>query len=101
MVLGRRDNQIKHMGYRMELGEVEAALRGLNGWQEGCVLFDREQDEIWCFFTGSLDEKQIRAALKTALARYMLPDRYVHLEEMPHTATMKLDRTALLERMKK
>ena len=99
MVLGRRDNQIKHMGYRMELGEVEAALRALEGFEEGCVLFDREKDQIWCFFTGSLDEKQIKAALKASLARYMLPDRYVHLSEMPHTPSMKVDRSSLKKMM--
>ena len=95
MVLGRRDNQIKHMGYRMELGEVEEALRGLNGWQEGCVLHDKEKDLIWCFFTGELDEKRIRNELKSTLARYMLPDRFVHLDDMPHTPSMKVDRVRL------
>ena len=100
MVLGRRDSQIKHMGYRMELGEVEAALHTLPGWQEGCVLFDQEQDRIWCFFSGELDEKQLRAGLKESLARYMLPDRYVHLETMPHTANMKIDRQKLRQMMR-
>lgn len=99
MVLGRRDSQIKHLGYRMELGEVEEALKSLSLWQEGCVLFDREKDQIWCFFTGLLDEKQIRAELKNALARYMLPDRYVHLDQMPHTASMKIDRNRLKQMM--
>ncbi|MGN0753259.1 MAG: amino acid adenylation domain-containing protein [Aristaeellaceae bacterium] len=99
MVLGRRDNQIKHRGYRMEIGEVEAALRSLPGWQEGCVLFDQAQDTLWCFFTGSLDEKGIKAGLKESLARYMLPDRYIHLDEMPHTATMKTDRQKLRQMM--
>ena len=95
MVLGRMDNQIKHMGYRMELDEVEAALLGLPGFQEGCVLFDQKQGEIWCFFTGELEEKGIRAELKNKLARYMLPDHYVHQDEMPHTASMKIDRNRL------
>ena len=100
MVLGRRDNQIKHMGYRMELGEVEEALRGLAGWQEGCVLFRKEEDQIWCFFKGDLDEKAIRSGLKEKLARYMIPDRFVRLEEMPHTPSMKVDRVALRQMMK-
>lgn len=83
MVLGRRDSQIKHMGYRMEIGEVEEALHTLPGWQEGCVLFDAENDRLWCFYTGSLEEKQIKAGLKEKLARYLLPDRYVRLDESP------------------
>lgn len=99
MVLGRRDTQIKHMGYRMEIGEVEAALRKIAGWQDGCVLFDGERDKLWCFYTGALDEKQIKTALREQLPRYMLPDVYVHLDEMPHTATMKLDRNQLKTKM--
>ena len=79
---------------------MEAALHALPGWQEGCVLFDREQDKIWCFFSGELEEKQLRAGLKEGLARYMLPDRYVHLETMPHTANMKIDRQKLKQMMR-
>lgn len=100
MVLGRRDTQIKHMGYRMEIGEVEAALACVPGLREGCVLFDAEKDQLWCFYTGEPEEKQIKAALKEQLARYMLPDQYVRLEEMPHTATMKLDRNQLKQLMR-
>lgn len=100
VVLGRRDTQIKHMGYRMELGELEAALCSVPGWKDGCVLFDSETGKIWCFYSGVLTEKVICQALKTKLARYMLPDVFVHLEELPHTATMKLDRAALKAMMK-
>ena len=95
MVIGRRDSQIKHMGYRMEIGEVEAALQKVPGLKEACVLFDSERDKLWCFYTGEPEEKQITAALKEQLARYMLPDRYAHLPEMPHTASMKVDRGTL------
>ena len=100
VVIGRRDTQIKHMGYRMELGEVEAALRSIPGWQDGCVLFQRAAGKIWCFFTGDLSEQELKQGLKTRLARYMLPDVFVHLKEMPHTASLKLDRAALTAMMK-
>lgn len=100
MVLGRQDAQIKHMGYRMELGEVEAALRKIPGWKDGCVLFDQKKDQLWCFYTGALDDKQIQTGLKGQLARYMMPNVYVHLDEMPYTATMKLDRNRLKQMMK-
>lgn len=94
-VLGRRDAQIKHHGYRMELGEVEAVLRSLPGWTDGCVLFDKQQDRLFCFWTGGLTERELHAGLKAKLPRAMLPDRFIHLDEMPHTATMKLDRAVL------
>ena len=100
MVLGRRDSQIKHMGYRMEIGEVDAAMRKAAGIRAECVLFDREKDLLWCFYTGEPDEKQINAGLKEQLARYMIPDRFIRLPEMPHTASMKLDRARLKDMMK-
>lgn len=100
VVLGRRDTQIKHMGYRMELGEVEAALRGLPGWADGCVLFDQDSGRIWCFFTGAIAEKALRQGLEKRLARYMLPDVFVHLDALPHTASMKVDRAKLISLMK-
>lgn len=40
-----------------------------------------------------------RCALKTKLARYMLPDEIVLLPELPHTANMKIDRQTLRKRM--
>ena len=35
-----------------------------------------------------------------SLARYMLPDKYMHLDEMPHTPSMKVDRNTLKQMMK-
>ena len=98
-VLGRKDRQIKHLGYRMELDDVDAALAGLSGWQEGCALFHRPSGKIFCFYTGTLSEKEIRAGLKKSLSSYMLPDIYVHLEQMPRTATNKTDYRALEKMM--
>ena len=95
LVLGRRDAQVKHHGYRMELGEVELALRGIPGWRDGCVLFDQPTGRLFCFWTGGLTEKELLAGLKKKLQRYMLPDVCIHLDELPHTATMKIDRVAL------
>ena len=95
MVLGRRDSQIKHMGYRMELGEVENAVRAVEGVRESCILYRREDDRIFCFYTGAIDEKALKTALKEKLARYMVPDVTVRLENMPHTASMKIDRAGL------
>lgn len=100
VVLGRKDAQIKHNGYRMELGEVETALCSLEACEEGCVLFQKESGKIWCFYTGAVSEKELKRALKKKLAPYMLPDRYMQLEEMPHTASMKLNRGALKVYMK-
>lgn len=95
VVLGRQDSQIKRSGYRMELGEVEVALRQIPGWENGCVLYDRESGKLCCFWTGVLTRKEIQSALKKQLPRYAQPDAYIHLDALPYTATMKIDRQAL------
>ena len=95
MVLGRQDGQIKRAGYRMELGEVEVALRVIPGWKDGLVLYDQDSGKLACFWTGPLTKKEIVAELKKTLPRYAQPDTYIHLDEMPYTATMKIDRERL------
>ena len=62
------------------------------------MLFDGER--LWCFYTGDIDEKTLKNSLRERLARYMLPDVFIRLDELPRTATMKLDRNALKQRMK-
>lgn len=97
VVLGRKDTQIKHMGYRMELGEVEAALQAIPGWQDGLCLYDKESGLIYCFWEGALTRQDITVALRTKLQKYMLPDRYIHFDVLPHTSNMKIDRVKLME----
>ena len=94
-VLGRKDSQIKRAGYRMELGEVEIALHQIPGWKNGCVLYDRESGKLCCFWEGALTQKELLASLKKQLPRYAVPDTFIHLDEIPHTATMKIDREKL------
>ena len=94
-VLGRRDSQIKHHGYRMDLGELEAALRSLPGWQGGCCLAEEETGEICCFWTGPLTQGELQKGLRGLLPRYALPDRYMYLARLPYTPNGKLDRRHL------
>lgn len=94
-VHGRKDSQIKRAGYRMELGEVEVALRQIPGWVNGLALYDKASGKLCCFWEGELTQKEIQASLKKQLPRYALPDTFIHVEEMPYTATMKIDREKL------
>ena len=74
---------------------MDVALRSIPGWQNGCVLYDRASGKLCCFWDGALTQKEIQAALKKQLPRYALPDTFIHVEEMPYTATMKIDREKL------
>ncbi|MCM1267413.1 MAG: amino acid adenylation domain-containing protein [Bacteroidales bacterium] len=93
--LARKDSQIKHMGHRIELGEIETAISSLEQVDRICCLFDRESQKIIAVYTGGIDAKEMTAQLKEKLPRYMLPNLYQKLDEMPINLNGKIDRTAL------
>ncbi|MDE7242461.1 MAG: amino acid adenylation domain-containing protein, partial [Oscillospiraceae bacterium] len=93
----RCDNQIKHMGYRIELGEVETALNGVEGIAAAVCFFDQEHDRIVCVCQTSLTDKEIIAALRETLPKYMQPNIYHHVDTMPYNANGKIDRVRLKE----
>jgi D-alanine--poly(phosphoribitol) ligase subunit 1 len=98
---GRKDHQIKHMGYRIEPGEIEAAINALDAVSQCCVLYDVERKEIVAFYTvgagGELETPQ--SVLVQALPRYMIPRRFVPVVHMPMTANGKIDRAALRQQL--
>ena len=93
--LARKDNQIKHAGYRIELGEVEAAVNSLPDIQAAVCLFDEGRDKIVCVYQGAAPGQTVAAALRELLPRYMLPNLYRPVAEMPYTANGKIDRVQL------
>lgn len=95
LFLGRRDGQIKRNGYRIELGEIECALNVVPGIDLGCCWYNTEREKICAAYTGTAEPKAVKAALKTALPRYMLPDVVSHRDELPRTPSGKIDRMAL------
>ncbi len=102
--LGRADSQIKSRGYRIELGEVESALGSVEGVHECAVVgVDGEGFEgvsICAAYVGGddLEPPQLRRALKELLPSYMLPARWLALEELPKNLNGKVDRPALRDR---
>lgn len=93
MFLGRRDSQIKRSGYRIELGEIECALSAAEGVTLACCYFDG--DRIVAAYTGAVDERSLKKALREALPKYMLPDMLLHRDTLPRTGSGKVDRLAL------
>ena len=94
MFLGRRDSQIKRSGYRIELGEIEMALCAA-GVALGCCYYDADREKIVAAFTGDVDIKELKNALKAVLPKYMLPDALLRRETLPRTGSGKIDRLAL------
>ena len=87
---GRVDHQVKVHGYRVELGEIESALR--EQVTDAVVLLREEQ--LVAYVTGG-DRSALREYLKERLPPYMVPSAYVFLEKLPLNANGKIDRQAL------
>ena len=96
--VSRKDYQIKHMGHRIELGEIEVNVNMLPGIRMAACIYDAQKKKIVVFFVGDPSEKELSAALKTKLPRYMLPNKLIQLETMPLTANGKIDRVTLKNR---
>ncbi len=99
--LGRTDDQIKIRGFRVELGEIEAALSKLPG--VGTVAVILRQDDgidqlVACIVPeqhAALQAVALRRALSEHLPTYMVPGRYELLGSMPRLTSGKIDRKAL------
>jgi amino acid adenylation domain-containing protein len=101
--VGRQDSQIKHLGYRIELGDIESSCLSLDGVMTACVLYDNEQQRIILFYTSDngFSERNVRASLRALLPRYMQPRSIEQIEEMPLNRNGKIDRTKLREQIRK
>jgi len=96
--ISRRDHQIKHMGHRIELAEIEYVANGCEGIGLACAIFDKEDSKIIMYFVAEeLEKSAFRAFLKANLPRYMLPHTIIQLDALPHTPGGKIDRVGLLE----
>ncbi|MGL6162072.1 amino acid adenylation domain-containing protein [Microbulbifer sp.] len=97
--LGRTDSQVKVRGFRVELGEIEIALRRHPAVRQAAVaLRSGELAAYWVNRDGChVDAGTLRAHLATHLPEYMLPTRYRTLEALPLNSNGKVDRAALPE----
>lgn len=96
--LSRKDHQIKHMGHRIELGEIEVVVNALPFIEAGCCVYDEEKEKIVLFYQSLVPcEKDIMIEAGKSLPKYMLPNRFIHLEKLPMTKNAKIDRVALKE----
>jgi acyl-coenzyme A synthetase/AMP-(fatty) acid ligase len=99
MYVGRKDFQIKHNGYRIELGEIETAVLGTKLVDATCVVYDHAKKEIVMFYLaeGELKIGEFRKKIMEFVPKYMVPTKYLRLEQFPLNANGKVDRLKLAE----
>jgi thioesterase domain-containing protein/acyl carrier protein len=100
---GREDNQVKVRGFRVEPGEVEAALVGHPGVREVAVVAptDRTGNRrlvAYVVADAGTGEAELRAYAAARLPSYMVPSAFADLESLPVTPNGKVDRAALADR---
>ena len=97
--ISRKDRQIKHMGHRIEPGEIEITAAGFPGVALCACVYDAGKQRIILFFTGEAEPDALGAGMRDRLPGYMVPGRIIKLNEMPLTPNGKINRLAL-ENMK-
>ncbi len=97
LFIGRKDFQIKHQGYRIDLGEIEHVADIHLGVKSCSILYDKEARNIVLFYESDteLSAKYIRTKLGAHLPKYMLPTKIFRLDSMPLNPNGKIDRKLL------
>ncbi|MFE8874039.1 amino acid adenylation domain-containing protein, partial [Acetobacter persici] len=95
---GRLDQQVKHHGFRIEPGEIETALRAVEGVSDAAVVVTAQsgRDLLVAFVCGeNLNGEDIREAVALTLPAWMVPAQVVVLDVLPLSQNGKTDRRAL------
>lgn len=98
--VGRKDNQIKHMGYRIELEEIENALVRLPQVDQAAVVYQRTQAAYgklvaYVACAAEVDSRELLQALSQLIPDYMVPARLIVMPGLPKNANGKVDRQHL------
>lgn len=92
---GRKDTQIKFMGHRIEMSEIELCANAAQGVAASACVFNEETSRLTLFYTGSAEEASLYSHLKEKLPKYMIPTACRRIDAFPQNRTGKIDRKAL------
>lgn len=96
---GRKDFQIKHMGHRIELEEIEHAMNQIDGVERSCCVLDERRNQLAAFYLGEASPEDIRSRMKKKFPVYMVPHKILNTEIMPLTKNGKTDRAYFRQKM--
>lgn len=93
----RKDFQIKHMGQRIELSDIDVSAMSVDGVSRACSIYDDKHKKIILFYTGDIEKEGLSEEIRKKLPPFMLPSKTVWLEDFPLNKNGKIDRKALEE----
>ncbi len=96
---GRKDFQIKHMGHRIELEEIELKIEQVEDVQNCCCIIDSKKNRLAAFYSGAAEQKNIRDYLKANLPGYMIPHIIQKTDRIPLNKNGKRDRNYLRQEL--
>lgn len=97
---GRKDRQIKHMGHRIELSEIEETAKQIPGITDCCSLYYKEKEHLYLFYTGDAASKDIVLHFRSQMPAFMVPRKLINLDSMPTLPNGKIDMQSLKSYMK-
>ena len=95
MFKGRKDNIVKHLGYRTDLGEIEhVIINTLKLVKNGCVVYHQAAKEITLIYEAEqeIPASDFRKKIGQALPKYMIPTVYRHVDLLQRNTNGKIDR---------
>ena len=100
--VSRKDFQIKHMGHRIELPEIELKCNQISGVSKSACVYDDKRKRIYLFVEAdqlTISSLEITEKLKSSLPAYMVPGKVKIVDEIPMNANGKIDRVRLAKQI--
>ena len=93
---GRRDNQVKLHGIRVELGDIENAACSVETVEKACAFVVSEKLILYIQAKELPNKRKFNLELRKYIPKYMLPSEIIAVSEFPLNKNGKIDRKKLL-----
>ena len=88
---GRKDRQIKHLGHRIELDEIECEALKIADVSEAATVYASDTDTVYLYYTGQITVRDIVIDLRKRLPGFMVPRKVICLNDIPKLPNGKID----------
>lgn len=96
---GRIDTQIKYNGHRIELDDIDKNVESLNLVERSATCFNKEGNTFVTYYVAAndVDSSKFIEGLEKKLPDYMIPRKYIRVDDFIYTISGKLDRNKMME----